>query len=217
MLTNYLTIQQDGQNKTEVKKSQFICSLKRVYTEEEAKEFIQQIKKEHWKANHNCSAFVIGEKNEIQRSNDDGEPSGTAGVPMLEVLKKQNLINVAAVVTRYFGGTKLGAGGLVRAYSHAVSQAIREIGVVEGKLQQEVTITISYANQGKLQNFMDTHAYTVKEVLFTENVQFICLVDEESTTNFIAEVTNCLNGQAEFDLGKCEYFELPVTPVSEND
>lgn len=102
MIDTYRTIQKDGQAELEIKKSRFICTLKRVYTEAEAKEFIQQLKKEHWKANHNCSAFVIGEKNEIQRSNDDGEPSGTAGNPMLEVLKKQELINVCAVVTRYF-------------------------------------------------------------------------------------------------------------------
>ena len=117
MLHSYQTIKEDGQSEIEIKKSRFICSLKRVTSEEEAKDFIQAIKKEHWKANHHCSAFVIGEKNEIQRSSDDGEPSGTAGIPMLEVLKKNELINVIAVVTRYFGGTKLGTGGLIRAYT----------------------------------------------------------------------------------------------------
>lgn len=125
MIERYRTIKENGQSEIEIKKSRFICSLKRIESEEEAKNFIQEIKKEHWKANHNCSAFVIGEKNEIQRSSDDGEPSGTAGVPMLEVLKKNQLINVAAVVTRYFGGTKLGTGGLIRAYTHAVSSIVR--------------------------------------------------------------------------------------------
>ena len=109
MLQKYRTIKEDNQHEVEIKKSRFICFLKRIETEEEAKAFIQQIKKEHWKANHNCSAFVLGDHHEIQRSSDDGEPSGTAGVPMLEVLKKNDLINVCAVVTRYFGGTKLGA------------------------------------------------------------------------------------------------------------
>jgi len=129
LIDTYLTIKEDGQSEIEIKKSRFICSLKRIKTEEEAKDFIQALKKEHWKANHNCSAFVLGEKNDIQRSSDDGEPSGTAGVPMLEVLKKNELINVVAVVTRYFGGTKLGAGGLIRAYSSAVSHALNEIGM----------------------------------------------------------------------------------------
>lgn len=210
MLDSYFTVKKDGQSETEIKKSQFICSIKRVYTEDEAKAFILQKKKEHWKANHNCSAFIIGEKSEIQRSSDDGEPSGTAGVPMLEVLKKMNLINVVAVVTRYFGGTKLGSGGLIRAYSHAVSHAITEIGIVEGKLQQEFILTTQYNNQGKLQNFMETHEYTLRETLFTENVQFICLVDIQKVQQFIDEITNHLNGQVTFEKGVQEYFEIPV-------
>jgi len=111
----YRTIRQDGETEIEIKKSRFICSLKRIQSEDEAKAFIQALKKEHWKANHHCSAYVLGENHEIQRSSDDGEPSGTAGVPILEVLKKNDLINMVAVVTRYFGGTKLGAGGLIRA------------------------------------------------------------------------------------------------------
>ena len=146
MLQKYRTIKEDNQHKVEIKKSRFICFLKRIETEEEAKAFIQQIKKEHWKANHNCSAFVLGDHHEIQRSSDDGEPSGTAGVPMLEVLKKNDLINVCAVVTRYFGGTKLGAGGLIRAYSGSVAQAIVHTGIVEGRLQQEVFVQLDYSN-----------------------------------------------------------------------
>src|SRR5699024_11199596 len=113
MVTRYCTIRENGQAEIEIKKSRFICSLFRIDTEETAKDFLQQLKKEHWKASHNCSAFVLGEKQEIQRSSDDGEPSGTAGVPILEVLKQRQLKDVLAVVTRYFGGTKLGAGGLI--------------------------------------------------------------------------------------------------------
>ncbi len=108
-----ITIKEDFIAEEEIKKSRFICHLKRVYTEEEARAFISEIKKEHHKANHNCSAFTLGDRQEIQRSSDDGEPSGTAGVPMLEILKKREITNVCAVVTRYFGGIKLGAGGLM--------------------------------------------------------------------------------------------------------
>lgn len=104
MLSTYRTITQDGQAEIEVKKSRFICTLKRIATETEAKDYITEIKKTHWKANHNCYAYVLGENSEIQRSSDDGEPSGTAGIPMLDVLNKMNLINVLVVVTRYFGG-----------------------------------------------------------------------------------------------------------------
>lgn len=211
MLESYFTIRSDGESEIEIKKSRFICSLKRVYSEDEAKEFIAQKKKEHWKANHNCSAFVIGEKNDIQRSNDDGEPSGTAGIPMLEVLKKQELINVIAVVTRYFGGTKLGAGGLIRAYSHAVSHALTEIGLVEGKLQQEIRLTISYSNLGAVQNFMENNPYTLQDTIYGELVEVICLVDETKAEQFMTEVVELLNGQVSFEEGECSYHELPIT------
>lgn len=210
MLESYFTIKADGEKTTEIKKSRFICSLKRVYTEQEAKEFISERKKEHWKASHNCSAFIIGEKSNLQRSSDDGEPSGTAGVPMLEVLKKQELINVVAVVTRYFGGTKLGTGGLIRAYSHAVSSALEAVGLVEGKLQQEITLTINYSNLGKAQNFIESNPYTLKETIYGEAIEMICLIDEPRLEAFIGEITDLLNGQVSFFKGACSYHELPI-------
>ena len=140
----YFTIYQNGEHQIEIKKSKFICHLFRIENEEQAKEYIAKIKKEHYKANHNCSAYMLGENFEIQRSSDDGEPSGTAGVPMLEVLKKNQLQNTLAIVTRYLGGIKLGAGGLIRAYSTSVSEALKEIGIVQGKLQQILDIIIDY-------------------------------------------------------------------------
>ncbi|WP_122645309.1 YigZ family protein [Enterococcus mediterraneensis] len=210
MLDEYFTIKEDGQAEIEIKKSRFICTLKRVESEEHAKEFIQSIKKEHWKANHNCSAFLIGEKNEIQRSSDDGEPSGTAGVPMLEVLKKNNLINVAAVVTRYFGGTKLGAGGLIRAYSHAVSNGLQEVGVVHGRLQQEVRVTIAYPLLGKLQNFLEKQAITVSDTSFTTEVIVSCMIDEKQLSHFYDQVTDLLNGAVQFEKGAVSYVETLI-------
>lgn len=208
MIDHYLTIQKDGVAEIEIKKSRFICSLKRVETEDEAKLFIQRVKKEHWKATHNCSAFVVGDKSEIKRSNDDGEPSGTAGIPMLEVLVKKDLINVAAVVTRYFGGTKLGAGGLIRAYSHAVSHGIDEIGIVEGKLQQDVSLTIAYPLLGKLQNYLENNQLAIKETLFTDEVVVVCSIDEESVAAFEASITELLSGQVQFFYGQKTYNEI---------
>jgi len=208
MQDTYRTIQKDGQAELEIKKSRFICSLKRVYTEQEAKDFIQQLKKEHWKANHNCSAFMIGQENEIQRSSDDGEPAGTAGHPMLEVLKKQELINVCAVVTRYFGGIKLGAGGLIRAYSHSVSHALEETNIVEGTLHQEVYVTIDYSLLGKLQNFLEQQNYIVEDTQFLENVTTCVLVQD--TEPFIAAITELLKGQAELQKGEKRYYERLV-------
>ena len=140
----YKTFKEDGLVQEEIKKSRFLCHVKRVYTEEEARDFIAAIKKEHYKATHNCSAFVIGEQFEIKRTSDDGEPSGTAGVPMLGVLENHELTNVCCVVTRYFGGIKLGAGGLIRAYAGSVAQAVKEIGLVEIKEQVGLGISLTY-------------------------------------------------------------------------
>ena len=207
MLQKYRTIKEDNQHEVEIKKSRFICFLKRIETEEEAKAFIQQIKKEHWKANHNCSAFVLGDHHEIQRSSDDGEPSGTAGVPMLEVMKKNDLINVCAVVTRYFGGTKLGAGGLIRAYSGSVAQAIVHTGIVEGRLQQEVFVQLDYSNWGKLENFIASENLAVKDTQFTDRVVVTCMVDENQVADFEAQVTDLLNGQVSFTTGEVTYHE----------
>lgn len=207
MKSRYLTVKESGQHEIEIKKSRFICHLARVTDEEDAKEFIQTIKKEHWKATHNCSAFVIDDRSEIQRSNDDGEPAGTAGLPMLEVLKKRDLINTIAVVTRYFGGTELGKGGLIRAYGGVVAEALDEIGVVEGKLQQEVSVTIDYANHGKLENFLANSPYDLKDTEFTDVVKVICMVDEAKVASFNEEVTNVLSGQGTLELGDMSYFE----------
>ena len=208
MQATYKTIKTDGLAETEIKKSRFLCHLKRVTTEEEAKAFIQGIKKEHWKANHNCSAYLIGERSEIQRSSDDGEPSGTAGVPMLEVLKKNDLINVCVVVTRYFGGIKLGAGGLIRAYSHAVSHGLQTVGLVMGKLQQEISLDLDYSLLGKLQNSLPET--TIKETIFAEKVTVICRVDEEQVENFEAEIIDLLQGQVTITRGATGYEEIPI-------
>src|SRR5699024_7098601 len=121
MLSKYYTVKYKGADEVVIQKSRFIGYVKRVESEEEAQNFIQEIKKKHHDATHNCSAYVIGENDQIQKANDDGEPSGTAGIPILEVIKKQHLKDTAVVVTRYFGGIKLGAGGLIRAYGGTTS------------------------------------------------------------------------------------------------
>lgn len=198
-MKNFRTIKSDGIHEIEIKKSRFICHLKRTDTEKAALEFIEYVKKEHWKATHNCSAYLIGERNEIQRAHDDGEPSGTAGVPMLEILKKRDLKNVTAVVTRYFGGTKLGAGGLIRAYGGAVNEAISTIGIVERQLQQQISLTVSYPLSGKLENNLRESNYILQEVEYTENVTFHCLIAIEKVAKFKEETTEWLNGQGEYE------------------
>ncbi|MFV0558430.1 MAG: YigZ family protein [Enterococcus sp.] len=210
MLTSYYTLEKDGQVEIEIKKSRFICSLKRIESESEAKDYLQKLKKEHWKANHNCSALILGEQAQIQRSSDDGEPSGTAGIPMLEVLKKNELINVIAVVTRYFGGTKLGAGGLIRAYSHSVAEALNQLGIVKCVLQQAVTIQIAYPLLGKLQNFLELHNIYVEETLFAEHVGIVCKIDEADYDAFVSQVIDLLNNQVAFEKGSVSYSEIPI-------
>lgn len=208
MLETYRTIEKNGVVEIEIKKSRFLCFLQRVKTEEEAREFIQTIKKEHWKANHNCSAFIIGLDAMILRSSDDGEPSGTAGVPMLEVLKQNKIVDVVAVVTRYFGGIKLGAGGLIRAYSTSVSEALKEIGIVEVKPQQEIFVTIDYSAVDKLQHFIEGKGYSVKDTQFLSDVTFCIMIDENDPLQ--EEVTELLNGQVLFELGEYSYTETKI-------
>lgn len=128
---NYYTIVRPWKNETRVEKSRFICNLQKVTSEAEAQEYIKEMKKQYWDATHNCSAYVVGKDLAVQRSNDDGEPSGTAGMPMLEVLRKNGIYNVVAVVTRYFGGIKLGTGGLARAYAGSVVTALEGAGLAK--------------------------------------------------------------------------------------
>ncbi|HCM90638.1 MULTISPECIES: YigZ family protein [Vagococcus] len=211
MLSHYYTIKQDGQFEIIIKKSRFICQLKRISSEDEAKEIIGQIKKEHWKASHNCVAYVLGDNQSIQRSSDDGEPSGTAGIPMLEVLKVKELHNVLAVVTRYFGGTELGAGGLIRAYSNSVSEALNEIGLVEGKLQQELSVTVDYSLHGKVEHFLENNPnYTLKDTLFTDKVTLLIMSDEKEVTNCQEKLINLLSNQCIITLGETDYVEVSL-------
>lgn len=211
MLNHYYTIKQDGQFELEIKKSRFICHLKRVTSEIEAQNFIQSIKKEHGKANHNCVAYLIGDHDEIQRAYDDGEPSGTAGVPMLEVLKKRQLKNVVAVVTRYFGGTKLGAGGLIRAYGKTVSQGLNDCGVVERRLHTKISVVVAYPVSGKLENSLREANYLIKDILYSDVVSFVCLIDQDQLDQFQTEVIEWLNGQVRFKLGEDVYCDKNVS------
>ena len=191
----FRTIKEDGQVQEEIKKSRFICHAKRVYSEEEARDFITAIKKEHYKATHNCSAFIIGERSEIKRTSDDGEPSGTAGVPMLGVLENHNLTNVCVVVTRYFGGIKLGAGGLIRAYAGSVALAVKEIGIVEIKEQAGIQIQMSYAQYQEFGNFLKKHNLVELETNFTNQVETMIFVDKENKEHIKSELIEFYNGK----------------------
>ena len=206
----YRTIKEDGQVQEEIKKSRFICHAKRVYSEEEARDFITAIKKEHYKATHNCSAFIVGERSEIKRTSDDGEPSGTAGVPMLGVLENHNLTNVCVVVTRYFGGIKLGAGGLIRAYAGSVALAVKEIGIVEIKEQAGISIQMSYAQYQEYGNFLKENNLIELETNFTDQVDTMIFVDKERKDDIKADLIEFFNGKVTLTDKGLREVEAPV-------
>ena len=206
----FRTIKEDGQVQEEIKKSRFICHAKRVYSEEEARDFITAIKKEHYKATHNCSAFIIGERSEIKRTSDDGEPSGTAGIPMLGVLENHNLTNVCMVVTRYFGGIKLGAGGLIRAYASSVALAVKEIGIIEIKEQAGIAIQMSYAQYQEYSNFLKEHDLMELETNFTDQVDTMIYVDKEEKDNIKAALVEFFNGKVTLTDQGLREVEVPV-------
>ncbi|AOL35796.1 MULTISPECIES: YigZ family protein [Geobacillus] len=201
MLQTYYTVKGYGEREIVIEKSRFICYINRAETEEEAVAFIQQIKKKHWDATHNCSAYLIGEHDQIQKANDDGEPSGTAGVPMLEVLKKKGVKDTVAVVTRYFGGIKLGAGGLVRAYSRAVSEGLNAAGIVERRLMRVMHVTIDYPWLGKVENELRSSGYVIKSIHYSDQVSIEFFIEEaatDATTTWIKELTSgrCIISEA---------------------
>ena len=206
----FRTIKEDGQVQEEIKKSRFICHIKRITTENEARNFIQAVKKEHYKATHNCSAFILGERSEMKRSSDDGEPSGTAGVPMLGVLENHQLTNVCAVVTRYFGGIKLGAGGLIRAYSSNVALAIKEIGIVHIKEQLGLRIALSYSQYQELPNFLKANHLQEQDTSFTEQVQTTIFVDKNDKDSMIEGLIELFNGKVDITDRGLRKVEVPV-------
>ena len=206
----YRTIKEDGQVQEEIKKSRFICHAKRVYSEEEARDFITAIKKEHYKATHHCSAFIVGERSEIKRTSDDGEPSGTAGVPMLGVLENHNLTNVCVVVTRYFGGIKLGAGGLIRAYAGSVALAVKEIGIIEIKEQAGIQIHMTYAQYQEYGNFLKEHNLIELETNFTDQVDTMIFIDKEKKDGIKADLIEFFNGKVTLTDKGLREVEVPV-------
>ena len=207
----YRTIRQDGQAQEEIKKSRFFCHAKRVYSEEEARDFIAAIKKEDYKATHNCSAFIVGEKNEIKRTSDDGEPSGTAGVPMLGVMENHQLTNVCFVVTRYFGGIKLGAGGLIRAYAGSVALAIKEIGLIEIKEQAGLRLKMSYSQYQNFDNFLKAEDLIEFDTEFTDLVATTIYIDKQEKEPLEQKLIEFFNGKIQIDDQGLREVEIPLT------
>lgn len=205
-----ITIKNDVRFEEEIKKSRFICHLKRVTTEEAAREFITAIKKQHHKANHNVSAFTIGDHQEIQRSSDDGEPSGTAGVPMLEILKKRELTNLVAVVTRYFGGIKLGAGGLIRAYAGSVNQAIDTVGCIKIVEQTQLDIDMDYGLFDHVFRHLASAGLEIANSVFTDRVVISVFADTTDIEQLKEDLTEQFHGKLDLIVGDKKLVEVDI-------
>ncbi|MFC7365798.1 MULTISPECIES: YigZ family protein [Bhargavaea] len=210
MRDDYRTVKGNGESELIIKKSRFIGHVARAESEEDAMSFIAEIKQAHHSATHNCSAYLIGEHDQIQKANDDGEPSGTAGVPMLEVLKKQNLKDTVVVVTRYFGGIKLGGGGLIRAYGSSVSDVLSQTGIVERRLHHLMKVTIDYTWLGKVENELHLSAYPLDRLDYAEAVSVFVYVPAAEEDKFRDWIANLTNGQAVVDLERKEFLEFDV-------
>ncbi|EGL82050.1 protein of unknown function UPF0029 [Caldalkalibacillus thermarum TA2.A1] len=210
MLDQYLTVKGYGEQEIVIEKSRFIAYVNRAESEEEAVQFIGQIKKMHWQATHNCSAYIIGEHHEHQKANDDGEPSGTAGRPMLEVLKKIGLHDTVVVVTRYFGGIKLGAGGLIRAYGQATKEGIKAAGVIRRLLHRKLWVTLDYTWLGKVQNEVQNRSLRLDNIQYLDQVTLTLLIPKGNEDKAAQWLTNLTNGQARLEWGDWTYVDQPV-------
>lgn len=182
------------------KKSRFICELQYVDTQDEALDFIKNKKKQFHDARHNCYAYIIGNTNPIVKCSDDGEPSGTAGRPMLDVLEGENIYNVVCVVTRYFGGVLLGTGGLIRAYQGALKEALKNAEICEMKSVFEAQIVSDYTNWAKLDSMFREYNVMVSNVEYGENVQAIIYIPENEKDKVVLNVKDLSFGKAEIDI-----------------
>ena len=194
-MKKFITIKENSYDEFVEKKSTFITHLVRVTSEEEAREFIQKMKKKHYDATHVCSCYVVGDNNEITRANDDGEPSGTAGAPMLDVLVKNEIKNVCATVIRYFGGTKLGTGGLVRAYGGGVINALKNATLVERKDALEIRLELDYSLNEKIEYEIEKTNFIVNNLEYTDKIIYTIYVMEEDYDSFQSWIANLTNGQ----------------------
>ena len=194
----------------EIQKSKFITHLRHVDSEEEARDFISTIKKRYYDARHNCSAYILGEDSgqQLQKSNDDGEPGGTAGAPILEAIKQNGLTDIVVVVTRYFGGIKLGAGGLIRAYSHAAVLGLNAATKLEMKPFQEISITLDYSLQPTVEHWLRSNSIRTGDAIYAETVTVPLLLPPDEVEARLKEITDLTS--ANFTQKKGRLLRLPI-------
>ena len=208
-MSDYLMPAKNGAHEIVIDRSRFICHVYRVESVDQANKYINEIREEHNRANHNCVAYLIGENNEFGRAADDGEPSGTAGTPMLEVLQRQNIRNCLVVVTRYFGGIKLGAGGLIRAYGSAVSEALKAIGLIRRVKMKSIWLVCNYSLLDTLQSRIKFLGYTVGQIEYSDRVRLEALVEVVEAEDFKKWVVEFSNNSVVVEVGGVSFKELP--------
>ena len=206
MTEQYKTVYEGGEGELVEKKSRFIATVRPVKTEEEANQFVEEMRKKYWDAKHNCWAFILGERQEFKRCSDDGEPSQTAGKPMMDVLTGAGLTDVAVVVTRYFGGTLLGTGGLVRAYSGAVQEGLKNSIVITKYLGVKLSVTTDYNGVGKLQYLFGQKEIPILSVDYTDKVVFTTLVAAPRVNEIKKAITEATSATAQMEESDPVYF-----------
>ncbi|APU71853.1 YigZ family protein [Companilactobacillus crustorum] len=209
-MQNYKTIAQTGSYEKDIKKSRFIAHIAQTFSEDEAKTFIQQVRDQESGATHNCTAFIVMDNVLIERMSDDGEPSGTAGPPILNVLQQQELQNVTVVVTRYFGGIKLGAGGLIRAYSSTTAEAVKEIGLVENRIQQGFQLTIPYHLFDKFENYARNEKINLENKQFTADVKCEIYLDLNIADKAVQTIKDLFQNQITLKETDKTYKQIPL-------
>ena len=206
----YKTTAENGTASYEIQKSRFIAYISHVETEAEARDFVTAIKKKHFDARHNCSAWVLGADSSQQKSNDDGEPGGTAGNPILEAIKQHGLTNVVVVVTRYFGGIKLGAGGLIRAYSHTASLGLEATPCLEVKPFCLMEAEMDYSLLGTVENWIRNKELRTGETAYLDKVTVRLLAEPADCEAISTELTNLTAAQCKITIHQPEYMSLPI-------
>lgn len=210
-ILNYKTVEREAFAETVIEKSRFIGYVKPVKTEEEAQAFMAMIRKKHWDATHNVPVYVLGPEYHAQKFSDDGEPQGTAGLPILSMLKNEGITDVVVVVTRYFGGVKLGTGGLVRAYTHSAQLGLAAAGVIEMIMHRRVSVTVDYTLLGKLQNYLSGQpTVRVADTLYTDHVTLELLVLPEEEAAVHTALVDLTNAQMDWVPGDLEEISCPA-------
>ncbi len=203
---SYRVLLEGGEGEYVEKKSRFIATVRKCESEEEATAFIEEMKKKYWDARHNCSAFVLGSRGEVTRCSDDGEPGGTAGRPMLEVLTGEGIRNIAVVVTRYFGGVLLGTGGLVRAYTQAVKEGLKNCTLGRMRYGHEIRVTTDYNGIGKILYLLENTGIEPSSSEYTDRVTLRLIVPAEDAEKLKKDMVEATGGRVELEKLRELYF-----------